>query len=193
MVGSTEVEGTLTKVVIENYENPSDKAFVTATISKEEYPVAPEARYVEDTDDMDEHDAFNATAWNTHKEKMNGEEVVAVLDVFGRITTVLFDGKIDAGEGTDKLSVKFVTITGAVDRDGDYTLPVEDIDGEDTLVFANKTEGNAMWKNDEDITGSFTIVTLNDDGEIEALKDASGENSKALMFSARNTSGELVW
>ena len=191
MVGSTEVEGTLTKVVIENFENPSDKSFVTATISKEEYPVAPEARYVEDTDDMDEHAAFNASAWNQHKEKMNGEEVVAVLDVFGRITTVLFDGKIDAGEGTDKLNVKFVTITGAVDRDGDYTLPVEDIDGEDTLVFANKTEGNAMWKNDEDITGSFTIVTLNDDGEIEALKDASGENSKALMFSARNNSGEV--
>lgn len=171
MIGSSEVEGKLTKVVVEDFKGPEDATFTTATIGKEEYPVADEAMYVEDTEDMDDQGNFDADTWaSAIGEKMNGEEVTAVLDVFGRVVMVLFDGEIDAGEDEDDLTVKFVAVTGPVDRDGDYTLPVVTEDGEDTLVFADRTLGNQYWKTDIDLEGYFALVALNEDGEIESFK-----------------------
>ena len=177
MIGSSEVEGKLTKVVVEDFKGPEvdDEGtlatFTTATIGKEEYPVADEAMYVEDTEDMDDQENFDADTWaSAIGEKMNGEEVTAVLDVFGRVVMVLFDGEIDAGEDEDDLTVKFVAVTGPVDRDGDYTLPVVTEDGEDTLVFADRTLGNQYWRTDIDLEGYFALVALNEDGEIESFK-----------------------
>lgn len=185
MIGASEIEGKLTKVVVEDFEAPEGATFTTATIGGDEYPVADEAMYVEDTEDMDDQEVFTASKW---VKDMNGEEVTAVLDVFGRVVMVMFDGKIDAGEDNDKLVAKFFTITGAVERDGDYTLPVVNEDGEDTLVFADRTAGNALWKADEDIEGTFVLVTLNEDGEIEALADLKG-NEFGFSF---KTSGEVA-
>ncbi len=184
MIGASEIEGKLTKVVVEDFEAPEGATFTTATIGGDEYPVADEAMYVEDTEDMDDQEVFTASKW---VKDMNGEEVTAVLDVFGRVVMVMFDGKIDAGEDKDELVAKFYTITGAVERDGDYTLPVVNEDGEDTLVFADRTAGNALWKADEDIEGTFVLVTLNEDGEIEALADLKG-NKFGFSF---KTSGEV--
>lgn len=194
MIGATEVEGKLTKVVVDYFDNP-DAPYITATIAKEEYPVAEEAKYVVDPEDMDDVEDFDDDAY---EDDMNGEEVVAVLDVFGRVTMVLFDGKIDAGEGGDELTAKFVTIAGPVERDGDYTLPVITEDGEDTLVFASKTLGNEFWRLDEELEGYFALVTLNEDGEIEAFADLA--ETEFEMFSFResgdimsNESGEYVY
>ena len=182
MIGASEVEGKLTKVVYEDFEAPADAKFLTATIAGDEYPVAAEARYVEDTEDMEDNLAFvyaeDSSSWD---DDMKGEEVTAVLDVFGRVVMVMFDGKIDAGEDSDELTVKFFTVTGPVERDGDYTLPVVNEDGEDTLTFARRELGNTYWRTDLDLTGYFVVVALNEDGEIEdfaALNDAAFSNGK---------------
>ena len=176
MIGASEVEGKLTKVVFEDFDAPVDAKFLTATIAGEEYPMAKEAMYVEDVEDMDEALSFVIDA-NTNRfdDKMNGEEVTAVLDVFGRVVMVMFDGKIDAGEDNDELTVKFFTVTGPVERDGDYTLPVVNEDGEDTLTFAKRELGNKYWRTDMDLTGYFVIVALNEDGEIEAFEALNNE------------------
>ena len=42
MIGATEVEGKLTKVVVEDFKGPEGATFTTATIAGEEYPVAAE-------------------------------------------------------------------------------------------------------------------------------------------------------
>jgi hypothetical protein len=64
-----------------------------------------------------------------------------------------------------------------------YTLTVENEDGEETLTFADRAEGNALWMDNEDLSGTFGLIKLNEDGEIVSMyKDASEEPVDVLAM-----------
>ena len=113
---------------------------------------------------------------------MKNEKVTFVTDFLGRVTAVMFDGKLNGGdEAAAADESKFFALTSGVERDGStYTITVENEDGEQELTFA-KGKGNAAWKNEDDLAGYFVIMTLNDDDEIETLSgDYSGEHVLVL-------------
>ena len=185
VIDSSEVEGKLTKVVNENFDVAALGQYAVATIAKEEYSVAKEAIYFEDPEELDDVEDFN-----TWKKAMNGEEVVAVLDHFGRVTAVLFDGEINEGDSSDELTTKFYALLGEVERDGStYSIAVSTEDGNDELVFADKTVGSSMWKAGKDLAGYFAIATLNDEGELEYIKDYN--DATEFMINA-DFSGEVL-
>lgn len=183
VIGSSEIEGTLTKIVLTPFEENAKK-YPVATIDGEEYVIDAGALYFEDPEDMNDSNPFGQN-WNTD---MKGEEVTAVLDYFGRVAAVLFDGKIDAGKDSATTDVRFYGSTWGVEKDGrTYVLPVVDVDGEDELTFV-KNAGAQYQNPNTNLEGVFTVVSLDKDGNIEALADATG---KQFMISYRE-SGELT-
>ena len=185
MISGAEAEGKLTKLVPEEFENGADNDadYYVATIGGAEYPVAANAVYFVDAEKVEDGKEIDLLSANESTFKsMKNEEVTFVVDFLGRVTAVMFDGKLNAGdEAASADESKFFALTSGVERDGStYTITVENEDGEQELTFA-KGKGNAAWKNEDELAGYFVIMTLNDDDEIETLSgDYSGENVLAL-------------
>ena len=203
VISGAEDEGKLTKLFEEEFDMPAPKAvYHVATIDGEEYVVTSgdkAAVYFEDAEDEDPKGIFLAASSNDKKD-MKNEVVTFVTDFLGRIVAVTFDGELNGGdENSDEASADFFALKGLVKRDEDlYKLVVENEDGEQTLTFA-KNVGNSLWIAGTDLSGIYTMVKLNDDGEIVALHmDASGEamsvngliNSGDLDAMVRNISGD---
>ena len=94
----------------------------------------------------------------------------------------------------DNAKTAFYSITSPVERENDrtYSVCVENEEGEEVLIFANKTLGESLYKRGEELIGSFTIVTLNGDGEIESLKDYDNSNEFIVNANTKNDMGIFV-
>ena len=170
VIGSTKVEGDLTRCAEVEYEN-SSKTFVQATIGKQKYAMDGNATYVEDPDAK----KLKVVEFGNYKdsiiEKMEGETVTAILDVVtGKVVRIEFDGKIDSGND-ENTTVKFFGIADSVDKDGKtYTIDLINEDGKETLEFAKNSTAESTAKsayaNGNDLTGAFIWVELNDEDKI---------------------------
>ena len=161
VISNASVEGKLTKVVVDGA--------TTATIGGKEYTVDNSAVYYEDPEDDAEPGKF--TAGNVTK-AMKGEVVEAKCDFLGRVVAVLFDGEINEGDDQEDIKVGFYAITS--DVEGRYELSLENEDGEDTYKFADNSTGRKLL--DEDLKGTFSIVSFDEDSDIESLTDYTDNN-----------------
>ena len=56
----------------------------------------------------------------------------------------------------------------------EFVVELENIDGENGYEFLNDAEGKALWSSAEELKGSFTIVTVNKNREIDRFSDLDG-------------------
>ncbi len=184
VIGSTEVEGDLTRCARVEYEN-SALTFVQATVGKQKYTMDDNVSYVEDPNAKN----LDVVYFNDYSSaviaKMEGETVTAYLDaVTGKIVRVEFDGKIDSGNN-DNTTVKFFGIVDSVDKSGKvYSIDLINEDGKETLEFAKNStaEANAktLFARGEDLTGAFVWVELDDEDKIvdwRAVADYNKNNN----------------
>ena len=174
VVSNSTVKGKLTKVVLDKIENET-----TATIGGSEYTVDSSAVYYEDPEDDNDPEKFTEGNFKT---AMKGEVVEAKCDFLRRVVAVLFDGEINEGDDEEDIKVDFYAITS--DVEGRYELSLENENGKDTYQFANNGTGRKLL--DEELKGTFTIVSFDKDSDIEDLRDY--ENA-AFQLKA-NKSGE---
>ena len=175
VIGGTEVEGKLTKVSEEDYENVTG-TYINAVIGGEDYKVADGAKYVEDP----EKDAEKAgtTLANSWEKGMKNEEVVAKLDpVFGKVVRVEFDGHIGDGEDT---TYKFFAATSDVytgKTSKEYYIELATVDGDaEEFKFAKAAIDEAKDLYTKDLEGRFVAVELNDDDEVVNVKVVADES-----------------
>ena len=175
VIGGTEVEGKLTKVSEEDYENVTG-TYINAVIGGEDYKVADGAKYVEDP----EKDAEKAgtTLANSWEKGMKNEEVVAKLDpVFGKVVRVEFDGHIGDGEDT---TYKFFAATSDVytgKTSKEYYIELATVDGDaEEFKFAKAAITTAKALYTEELEGRFVAVELNDDDEVVDVKVVADES-----------------
>lgn len=170
VIGSTSVEGDLTRCAKVKYEN-STLTFVQATIGKQKYTMDDNASYVENPNAK----KLNVVYFNDYSsaiiKKMEGETVTAYLDtVAGKVVRVEFDGKIDSGNN-DNTTVKFFGIVDSVDKSGKvYSIDLINEDGKETLEFAKnstaESKAKTQFANGTDLTGAFVWVKLDDEDKI---------------------------
>ena len=170
VIGGTEVEGKLTKVSEEDYENVNG-TYINAVIGGDDYEVATGAKYVEDPE-KDAEKAGTTLNDNTWDKGMKNEEVVAKLDpVFGKVVRVEFDGHIGDGEDT---SYKFFAATSDVytgKTSKEYYIELAPVDGDaEEFKFAKSALAKAKDLYKEDLEGRFVAVELNDDDEVVDVK-----------------------
>ena len=177
VIGGSEVEGKLTKVSKENYENV-DGTYINAVIGGEDYVVAKGANYVEDpVKDADKAGKSFDSGWISG---MKNEEVVAKLDpVFGKVVRVEFDGHI--GDGEDS-TYKFFAATSDVyngKTSKEYYIELATVDGDaEEFQFATTKEAKAKAQAlyNADLKGRFVAVELNDDDEVVDVKVVVNED-----------------
>ena len=169
VVAKSEVEGKLSKYVIDKYEGNDDE-YGVITVAGEEYKLDPNATYVEDPEDEDEKQTkLFAKVDDEVYQDMKGEEVKVVLDFLGRAVRIEFDGSIDDEEA----DLKFFTIAANVEKESSrkYVVTLENADGEEDYYFSKDALDTAkrIYINDEDLTGAFVAVEFNEDDEIANL------------------------
>lgn len=166
VIGSEEAEGNL-----EFYKASESKMKVDGT----EYILDANAKYVEDPEDEDEKSKSFANNFNSD---MKNEDVVLILDaVAGKVVRIEFDGNI--GDNTKDTTYKFFAITSEVERESSrvYTISLENEDGEDEYTFAKDTKGKELYNSNDDLTGRFAAVKLDEDGKVvdlTVIADADG-------------------
>ena len=175
VISNASVEGKLTKVVVDGA--------TTATIGGKEYTVDNSAVYYEDPEDDAEPGKFTAGSFT---KAMKGEVVEAKCDFLGRVVAVLFDGEINEGDDQEDIKVGFYAITS--DVEGRYELSLENEDGEDTYKFADNSTGRKLL--DEDLKGTFSIVSFDEDSDIESLTDYTDNNVRFKLKA--NIDGEYT-
>ncbi len=185
MISGAEAEGKLTKIVGEDFEMLDDDKnddYYVATIDGEKVYVANDTNY-EAVYFMEDDDEPVGKLVDEASIEMRNEVITYVTDFLGRVVAVMFDDELNGGDASDaENTVAFYALLDRVDRNGKvYTIAVENEDGEDELTFA-KNAGNASWAADEKLEGKFTIVTLNDDGEI--IEDGIGYDLGDTKFEA---------
>ena len=160
VIGSSEVEGVATKFVT------NDKKL---TVSGKEYLVDGDTKYVIDPEDEDE--TAKTFIGSADLQEMKNEDVRLILDpVVGKVSRIEFDGKI--GEETKDTTYKFFAIMNEVERESArvYTVTLKNEDGEDDYTFAKASDGKTWYNSNEDLTGRFAAVKLNEDNEIVAIE-----------------------
>ena len=159
VVSNSTIKGKLTKVVLDKEENET-----TATIGGNEYTVDGSAVYYEDPEEDNDYNNFTEGNFTT---AMKGEVVEAKCDFLGRVVAVLFDGEINEGDDEEDIKVGFYAITS--DVEGRYELSLENEKGKDTYQFADNHTGRQLL--DENLKGTFSIVSFDKDSDIEDLTD----------------------
>ena len=175
---ANDVEGKLTKIVEETYENTDKTVYYVATIGQKEYELVDEAIYFEDPESDDEPEVLSED-WG---KDMKGEEVVAKLDFTGKIIAVEFDGNI--GDEDEEYTVGFYAMTNNVDmKNRRYIVDLENEDGSDTYTFAKSyTEAKDLYlETEKDYAGNYVFVTFNDDSEIVNLEFIGNADDKAAV------------
>ena len=166
VIGNHEVEGKLTKFVSDKNE---------LTVGGKEYTLDTDAKFVEDPKDENEK---SKTFSKNYRTDMKNEDVVLVLDtVVGKVVRIEFDGNI--GDKSQNTTYQFFAITTEVERVSSrvYTVGLANEDGADDYKFAKDAEGKYWYNADEDLTGRFAAVKLNEDGDIVSITlvaDADG-------------------
>ncbi len=172
VIGGTEVEGKLTKVSEEEYENV-EGTYINAVIGGDDYEVTTYARYVEDPEkDAEKPGTPFELEDDTWDEGMKNEEVVAKLDpLFGKVVRVEFDGHIGDGEDT---SYKFFAATSEVytgKTSKEYYIELATVDGDaEEFKFAKSALETARILYSGELEGKFVAVELNDDDEVVDVK-----------------------
>ena len=176
VIGGTEVEGKLTKVSDEKYDNVAG-TYLNAVIGGDDYKVADGARFVEDPE-KDAEKAGTLLNDSTWEKGMKNEEVVAKLDpVFGKVVRVEFDGHIGDGEDT---TYKFFAATSDVytgKTSKEYFIDLAPANDDSTeYPFAKSALQTARDLYTDDLQGRFVAVELNDDDEVVDVKVVADES-----------------